>query len=594
MTRSVLLLTGCIFIPHLLSGQVSESPLRPDDGEEAEFFGWSTAILGDVAVIGASEDDDNGPSSGSAYIFMRSGHRWVQHQKLLPADVSSYDTFGNAVAISDSFAVIGAQLDDDVASDAGAVYLFRREGDMWLEAEKLTASDGAALDHFGSSVAIAGDLLCIGCSLDDDNGENSGSAYVFHRTVSGWMEEAKLLASDGSIDDRFEEVSISDSTILVGAWGDQDQGDLTGSAYVFVRTETGWIQQAKLIANDQGAGDQFGIDVSLSGDRALIGAWANDDNGENSGSAYVFRRDNTVWSQEAKLLPDDGAEFDEFGISVSLRGDMALVGADVDDDRGENSGSAYLFRFDSVWSQFFKFTAGDGTDFDYFGISVALDSAGALIGAGGDDDNGADAGAAYVYEGFALEPETVTALLPEDGAVVEADTVLLTWSKSFDGVDRYRVEWATDSLFLSPAVDSTGTDTTYVVTNLQNGESVWWRVRAHNLAGWGPFSNPGSFAVVITGVELHDEQPVEFALSQNYPNPFNPVTVFSYSLPVGSKVTLSVYNLLGEMVATLVDGYQGAGWHQEVWDASADPSGVYWCRLEAAGKTQVRKLLLVR
>ena len=330
----------CLLTPQTLTAQLLESRLLPDDGEEAEYFGWSTAIRGAYAICGASEDDDRGPASGSVYVYRLDGQQWVQHQKLLASDGSSYDTFGNAVALSDSFLVIGAQLDDDLGLDAGAVYIFRLEGDQWVELQKLTASDGAPVDHFGSSVAISGSLLVAGASLDDDNGENSGSAYVFRLGPGGWMEEAKLLANDGEIDDRFEEVGISDSTIIVGAWGDQDMGALTGSAYIFVSTGTGWSQQSKLIASDQAGGDQFGLDVAISGDRAIVGAYANDDNGENSGSAYIFRREDNVWVEETKLLPSDGADFDEFGISVAINGEFAMAGADVDDDNGENSGSA--------------------------------------------------------------------------------------------------------------------------------------------------------------------------------------------------------------------------------------------------------------
>lgn len=392
ITFLILLATGAS------SAQFSETKITASDGEESEYFGWTTAIAGNYAIIGASEDDDLGPVSGSAYIFKNVGSGWDEHQKLLASDGSSYDTFGNAVALSDSYAVVGAQLNDDAAFNAGAVYVFKLDNGIWIEATKLRASDAADEDHFGSSVAISGDYIVVGASLDDDLGTNSGSAYVFRRDDTTWVQEAKLLASDGEIDDRFEEVSISGDYIIVGAWGDKDQGDLTGAAYIFKREGSTWIQETKLTASDASGGDQFGLDVSMSGNYAIVGAYGNDDSGENSGSAYIFRRDSTGWIEDTKLTPGDGADFDEFGISVSISGDFALVGADVDDDSGENSGSAYLFKRDgSTWTEDLKLTASDGEPYDYFGISVALTENHLLIGAGGDDDNAFDAGAAYVF-----------------------------------------------------------------------------------------------------------------------------------------------------------------------------------------------------
>jgi len=583
-----------LFIATPLSGQLLESRLVPDDGEAAEYFGWSAAVFGDYAVIGSSEDDDLGPASGSAYVYKRSGTAWVQHQKLLASDGSSYDLFGSAVAISDSFVAVGARLDDDTAPDAGAVYIFAFDGDSWIEQTKLFAGDGAPIDHFGSSVAIAGDILVAGASLDDDNGENSGSAYVFRLGTGVWEEEAKLLANDGDIDDRFEEVSISGNTIIVGAWGDQDLGALTGSAYIFVNHGAGWMQEAKLIAGDQAGGDQFGLDVCISGDRAVVGAYANDDNGENSGSAYVFMRVDNAWTQEVKLLPGDGAEFDAFGISVSINGSVILVGADVDDDNGENSGSAYLFRqCDAGWDEIAKITSSDGSPYDYFGISVGLDANSAIIGAGGDDDNGDDAGAAYIFEGFSQPPAAPPLVTPEDGAVIGDGTTTLCWSPSFPGTNRYWLEWSTDSLFTAATIDSAVTDTSSTVDGLQNG-MVWWRVRAHNLAGWGNYSESWSFVVLLTGVDDTENNPAAFELAQNYPNPFNPATTIAYSVGSRQSVVLKVYDPLGREVATLVNETKESGIYDITWNTSGVPSGVYFYRMSAGGFVQTRRMVLLR
>ncbi len=214
----------------------------------------------------------------------------------------------------------------------------------WLEQDKLLPSDGAESDNFGVSVSIDGDTALIGSPEDDDNGLWSGSAYVFIRSGTNWTQQAKLLASDGARHDYFgNSVSIDGDTAIIGKTNDDDNGDSSGSAYIFTRLGTTWTQQAKLLASDGEAGDKFGRSVSIDGDTALIGAILDDDNGYSSGSSYVFTRLGTTWTQQAKFLASDGAESDHFGRSVSINGNTALIGTPYDDDNGNYSGSAYIF-----------------------------------------------------------------------------------------------------------------------------------------------------------------------------------------------------------------------------------------------------------
>jgi hypothetical protein len=283
---------------------------------------------------------------------------------------------------------------------------------------KLLPADGAASDIFGLSVSLSstGETALVGAYQDDDNGINSGSAYVFTRdTFTGlWTEQEKLLPADGAANEWFGySVSLSSTgdTALVGARLDDDNGFGSGSAYVFTRDAvTGlWTEQEKLLPADGAESDLFGYSVSLSstGDTALVGAYLDDDNGPNSGSAYVFTRDAVtgLWTDQGKLLPADGAPSDAFGYSVSLSstGDTALMGAIIsDDDNGLASGSAYVFTRDAVtglWTEQEKLLPADGAANDRFGTSVSLSSTGAkaLVGAYGDDDNGTDSGSAYVF-----------------------------------------------------------------------------------------------------------------------------------------------------------------------------------------------------
>ncbi|MDU9047378.1 MAG: FG-GAP repeat protein [Candidatus Electrothrix sp. Rat3] len=392
------LAAGPAYALELEQVQVQVQKLLAGDGAADDEFGWSVSISGDTALIGADGDDDNGSDSGSAYVFVRSGSTWSQQAKLTPDDNAADDWFGDSVSISGDTALVGADGDDDNGLDSGSAYVFVRSGSIWSQQAKLTPNDGAADDRFGYSVTISGDTALVGAYGDDDNGSGSGSTYVFVRSGSTWSQQAKLTPDDGAADDWFgDSVAISGDTALIGADGDDDNGSDSGSAYVFVRSGSTWSQQKKLIPDDNAAGDWFGWSVAISGDTALIGADGDDDNGSDSGSAYVFVRSGSTWSQQAKLTPDDGTAGDWFGASVSISGDTALVGADGDDDNGSDSGSAYVFvRSGSIWSQQAKLTPNDGTANDWFGASVAISGDTALVGTDGDDDNGSDSGSVYV------------------------------------------------------------------------------------------------------------------------------------------------------------------------------------------------------
>ncbi len=224
------------------------------------------------------------------------------------------------------------------------------------ELQKITAADASRGNRFGISVSISGDRAIVGADASIFyGGDELGSAYVFRRDDNGtpfdpsddfWDQEAQLVASDATAGDGFGfSVSISGDRAVVGAWLDEDAGFHSGSAYVFRRDDNGtptdpsddvWVQEAKLMASDTEAGDRFGGSVSISGDRMVVGADGDDDAGTQTGSAYVFRRDNNgtpsdpsddLWVEEAKLTATDAAEYDIFGSSVSISGQGAAVGA---------------------------------------------------------------------------------------------------------------------------------------------------------------------------------------------------------------------------------------------------------------------------
>jgi len=331
-------------------GWTQQAKLTASDAATADQFGWSVSVSGDTAVIGAWGDDHTGrTNAGSAYVFVRSSGIWTQQAKLTASDAASTDLFGFSVSVSGDTAVIGAPYDNHAGwIDAGSAYIFIRSSGVWTQQAKLTASDAAANDYFGYSVSVSGDTAVIGAYYDDHaGGADAGSAYVFVRSGGVWTQQAKLTASDAAASDHFgRSVSVSGDTAVIGAMYNSHAGGTdAGSAYVFVRSGGVWTQQAKLTASDAAASDYFGQSVSVSGDTAVIGAYEDDHaGGTYAGSAYVFARSEGVWTEQAKLTASDAAADDEFGVSVSVSGDTAVIGARWDDHAGgSNAGSAYVF-----------------------------------------------------------------------------------------------------------------------------------------------------------------------------------------------------------------------------------------------------------
>jgi MYXO-CTERM domain-containing protein len=383
---------------------VAQTKISAGDATANDLFGFSVAISGDTALIGARFDDHSAiVDAGSAYVFVRSGSIWSLQQKLTASDAGTDDQFGSIVALAGETAVIGAQYEDNAAGvNAGSAYVFVRSGTTWTQQQKLTAGDGATTDEFGNSVAIAGDTIVVGAYQDDLAGAtDAGSAYVFTRSGATWNLQQKLVASDGAADDQFGWVAISGDTVVVGAWVDDHAGGINaGGAYVFVRSGAAWSQQAKLVASDAAAQDFFGRSVSVSGDTAVVGSQYDDhSNHTDAGSGYVFVRSGASWVQQQKLIAPTPLSGDYFGWSVAVAGDLAIFGSPSRDlAAGTNAGAAYVFeRVGTTWTPL-TVIASDGAAEDQFSYSVALSGTTAIVGASTDDVAGAsDAGSAYPF-----------------------------------------------------------------------------------------------------------------------------------------------------------------------------------------------------
>ena len=393
---------------------VQQAQLTAPDGATNDYFGYSVAISGGTAVVGAPFHP-GGPTKGegSAYVFTRSGATWTQQAQLTAGDRAAGDSFGASVAISGDTVVVGAcgNSTSGMNPTEGSAYVFTRSGTTWSQQQELLDGEEATPDYFGLWVAISGDTIVVGAP-DHNVGANvdQGSAYVFTRSGTTWNEQQELTAADGVAGDQFARVAISGDTIVVGVPGHYSYGNWRqGGAYVFTLSGSTWSQQQKLTAADgDDPWDCFGASVAISGDTVLVGApqqASTGNSGDGQSSAYVFTRVGIVWIQQQKLTAADWGAWDSFGEAVAISGDTIVVGA-PDHNVGANldQGSAYVFtRSGTTWNEQQELTAADSAapalDGDRFGSSAAISGATIVAGACADTVGGNIAqGSAYVYQ----------------------------------------------------------------------------------------------------------------------------------------------------------------------------------------------------
>ena len=316
-----------------------------------------------------------------------------------------------------------AMRNDEETAD-GAVFVFRYDGNSWTQEDKLTPSDRRGGDTFGASVSIEGNIALVGAPRRTVEGTvQNGSAYVFRYDGTNWMEEAILTPADPTLSKYFgQSLSLSGSRALIGAWGDSPggSGQNAGSAYVFDFDGSAWVQTAKLSPQEPASRAQFGVSVALSGDVALLGAPLDNELGGGAGAAYAFRLgDDGAWTEEEKLLADDYSGFNLFGSAVALSGAHAVVGAPNWFAPNEDAtGKAYVYAYDQssgVWQKQADLVPPDGGAGDDFGDAVAISEGVILVGSPEHDLPQGNVGAVYFY-GTPAAP-TAHELPDEEGAI---------------------------------------------------------------------------------------------------------------------------------------------------------------------------------
>ncbi|ADQ91338.1 hypothetical protein BpV2_171 [Bathycoccus sp. RCC1105 virus BpV2] len=466
-------------------------------------FGESVAVSGDYAIAGARSDPgEEGAGNGAAYIFVRNGTSLTRQARIVASDGASSDQFGYSVAIDGDYAIVGAPGDDDAGSGSGSAYIFLRSGTSWAQQAKLTPGDGASSDNFGSSVSISGNYAIIGAYGDDSS---TGAAYIFLRSGTSWAQQVKLTASDAASNDQFGwGVSISGNYAVIGAPNNN-------SAYIFLRDGASWGDEQIITASDVSAGDNFGNSVAIVGDYMIVGARYGNSVVGDAGSAYVFKRSGTSWSEQSILKASDIVNSDYFGESVAIYGDYAIVGAPY---KNSYTGAVYIFnRTGTNWTQQAKIIASDGASSDFFGKSVAIYGDYVFSGSLGDDDGGTNSGAAYIY----IAPNSVPKLTYDTYNKLTLSNVSTSYSSTLryesntydigsastiiiQDPGRYEIATTDNENFLSLNSNVTGQTVTQVgVYDYSQAQSTEQQITAINAATGDKFTNlavDGDYAIV--------------------------------------------------------------------------------------------------
>lgn len=478
----------------------------------------------------------------------------------------------------------------------GFAKIYTRSRNNWEETAQLIRSDrdkeNPGQASFGFAVAITGPpgrgdptYAIVGSPSSGHQGGTAvdgGAAYVYGRTPQKWKQEAKLIAEDPESGDAFGfAVDIDGTTAVVGVPKDDDAGSNSGSVYVFTKDANTWKQQAKLAAKDTAKSDSFGEFVAIQQDTIVVGAPGHTHaNIRFAGAVYVFGRQGEKWFEESKITADDAAKSDRFGVSVGIHTDTIIVGSTLNDaGRGKDAGAAYIFvREGNAWKQQAKITGDDSRAGDHFGAGVATTGKIAVVGAPLHEEEGLGSGAAYAFlntEGVWKETEKIVPDDPVKGLVfgsavaISRDTVIVTSGAAMEGAPGFG-----------------------------NGSAAYVYSAEKNF-GLPPYAvQPDGLQVTTLG------RVKRTALLQNFPNPFNPETWLPYHLATDTPVSLSIYNVRGQLMRELDLGSQKAGsylsretaayWDGEDQFGEGVASGVYFYTLRAGTFRATRRMLVLK
>lgn len=380
LTALTLLALDAFFSPQAIAGGtfIEQRKLSAPDGDDEDYLGTAVAAWGNLIAAGVPYDWDGlNVGTGSVYLYESDNYVWTEPQKLEPSDGAAEDEFGLSLAIQEGILVVGAP---GQSQRRGAVYLFERRDGIWVQAQKLVASDGGSGHAFGSSVSLYGNTLAIGAPSASSA---RGAVYVFKAREGIWIQDQKIVAPDGATGDAFgASIAMSDGTLAIGARLDDliVIGDNRGSVYTFQTNGPSFVSTGKLFLSDARASDEFGASLAFGGSELLVGApfrdlGASDD---NAGMVYRFRSESGSWALAGSISDPEGTPRAGFGLSIASRARTLLVGAPF---ANNTTGFAVHFEMENDWIQKERLVALDARPFEYFGRAVAISEEFAVVSA---------------------------------------------------------------------------------------------------------------------------------------------------------------------------------------------------------------------
>lgn len=468
---------------------------------------------------------------------------WSIDQKVFSEEGAGEDFFGSTVSISGNYAVVGAPNE----YPNGAAYLYKKEFENWIEVEKFQSSDSVNTFAFGSSVYINGNYLIVSANHSYNN--SSGSAYIFYNNNDDWNEEAVLIASGTPICDEYGcSVGITEDGeyAIVGARNDDENGEGAGAAYLYKREDSQWNQQIKLMASDGNSLGWFGNSVYVKDDYIYISSSGID----SSGSIYIYQSIGDNWEYYTTLTSSYSSPDLSFGSPISISGDYLITGSHTN-----YYGTVFTFHNNgSGWVEQEPIIPSDSFEYDHFGRSVSISGNFIVVGACDCPDVGMSA-SAYFFE-------------KEGSNWVELNKLTIeNW-----GAFGYSVSISGENAIVGANLD------------------------------WG-VSNATGAAYLISNDETSIDQELIICSVENeitnFPNPFNPATTIKFSIKNESEVELSIFNIKGQLIKTLINEPLNIGEYSVIWNGKDNyeksiSSGVYFYQIKTPTGTISKRMLLLK
>ncbi len=433
-------LTGLILSFTFLQGfaqTVTETQLLyPDDGGIDDVTGHAVDINGNYAIITAPYHDDPAENIGAAYIYFNNNGTWELQSKLTPSDGAAFDNFGKAAIITPTHAFVGAPNHDVPAATGGGVYIFENNNGTWTEIEKLSI-DSVDL-HFGESMSLYGDVLAVsgpGWEL------NTGAVFMYKLENTSWVQDTMVLATDVVPADGFAaNISLFDNYLLAGAILDDDGGTNCGAVYSFFNNNGTWEEHQKILPENGYDYMGFGANVTIDNQTLAVGVPNSNEPVTNAGMIFLYELNEGTWAADTSLHASDYNSGDQFGTTVSLKGDYLATGSPNADVTIINTGQAYLFkRENGVWNEHKKLIASDRAHQDFLGRSTAIAGETILVGASGKTGAAESSGAAYI---FSPKPPVIITQ-PVDQINICMDTTVLFFVET-EEIETYQWQQSND------------------------------------------------------------------------------------------------------------------------------------------------------